>query len=617
MRPRLLIASAVIGAAIILVAILVRACHHGHHVAAPARPSATQRPVGVSHGVDAGTPVPVAAPPGQARAIAEVIEATGGVVSGRVIDGGTGAGVVNAELVFTSDAGATTIRSVQDGAFELAPQTPGTYELTAVTAPGFIPYAPELAHSSVRVQVVAKTAVRGVTIFLDPAVDYAGRVIDTSGGPVANARVKLAQTGEQVLEKLQSEWVTDALGAFTFHAPDDGILEAVSGTRRGWARIDRDVQLTKTLTIKLADAPALDATIRGRTVDPAGAPLADVLVRAEPDDKPGSTAVRATAFAVSADDGTFILDHLDRGPYTLVATAEDRAPVEQPHVMGGAHNVTLVLDAGLPIEGVVVTPEGNPVPAYTLLVERRTGLVRETVVERSIVDARGRFAVRVGKGSFELRVYAHGWATSPPVPVRAGAKDVKIVLAKGATLRGVVVDAQTGAPIAHAHVAREGDSGGASAQPANAGTLTREDGSFVLAGIPPGPFSLSIEAADYNPRLEAGLAATDGKELGPLRIALQKLAPGEQPKIELVGIGVKMSADDEVLRVDMVVPDSGAADAGIVVGDRITGIDGIPVTTLGLDGAVTRIRGLPGTTVSVTVQRGGRTFVVTRKPLRV
>jgi len=89
-------------------------------------------------------------------------------------------------------------------------------------------------------------------------------------------------------------------------------------------------------------------------------------------------------------DGTFTLERLDRTQYTIVAAAEDRAPAEQRHVAGGARDVTLVLDPGLPLAGVVVTPEGEPVPSYTLLVERRTGLVRQTVVERSIVAGKNR-----------------------------------------------------------------------------------------------------------------------------------------------------------------------------------------------------------------------------------
>lgn len=89
--------------------------------------------------------------------------------------------------------------------------------------------------------------------------------------------------------------------------------------------------------------------------------------------------------------------------------------------------------------------------------------------------------------------------------------------------------------------------------------------------------------------------------------------------MELVGIGVQLSADGEALRVDMVVPESGAAAAGIVQGDHIVAIDGVPVTTLGMDGAVGRIRGVAHTKVSVTLKRGEQTvpLVVERRPLRV
>jgi predicted metalloprotease with PDZ domain len=149
--------------------------------------------------------------------------------------------------------------------------------------------------------------------------------------------------------------------------------------------------------------------------------------------------------------------------------------------------------------------------------------------------------------------------------------------------------------------------------------VTRENGTFELTGIPAGPFTISIGAGDYNPRLEGGLVAADGGTLGPVKIALQKLAEGETPKVDLVGIGVKLSADGEMLRVDMVVPESGAAAAGIAVGDHIVTVDGVPVTTLGIDGTVTRIRGAAHTTVAIGIQRGQQVvpLVVERKPLRV
>src|SRR5690606_17419852 len=133
------------------------------------------------------------------------------------------------------------------------------------------------------------------------------------------------------------------------------------------------------------------------------------------------------------------------------------------------------------------------------------------------------------------------WAPSDPVAASAGTTDVTIELGAGATLHGVVLDADTGAPLEYARVVREGAGGGASAQPANARAGRRTDGTFALPGIPPGPSTISIVAGGYHPRLEGGLVATEGGTLGPIRLTLRKLAEGETPKLELVGIGVQLA----------------------------------------------------------------------------
>ncbi len=567
--------------------------------------------------------------PGQGRPILEDSAAAGGILAGRVINWSTGDGVPNAELTFTADAGAVTVRTHDDGVFELAPPAPDRFMLSAVASPGFLPYAPELAHSTVRVELAAGRAVRGITVFLFPAVDYHGRVLDLRGTPIAGARVRLlgTPTGEQAIEKLATEWSSDSTGAFTFHAADGAVLEATLGTARGWARLDDKVAITKQLVIEVGEAPARDATIRGTTIDPTGAPIADVLVRAEPErpmaaaepERPPSAAdTRATAFATSAADGSFALEGLDRGRYRVAAEIDGHAPAVQPQVAGGTRNVKLVLDGGLPIAGTVVTSDGNPVPAYTLLVMLRKGAARELVVARSIVDPRGRFDVRVAAGDYELVASATGWAPSPPAPVSAGTRDAKLVVTVGATLRGIVIDAADKSPLRYARVMREASGGGATPLPANAGTVTRADGSFELAGIPPGPVSITVGAGDYHPRVEAGLTAVDGAVLGPIVVPLTKVLEGEQPTLELVGIGCKLSARGEGLTADMVFPDSGAAAAGIVAGDVITAVDGMSVATIGLDGAISRIRGTAGTTVVITLARdtGPISLVVMRKKLR-
>jgi carboxyl-terminal processing protease len=103
-----------------------------------------------------------------------------------------------------------------------------------------------------------------------------------------------------------------------------------------------------------------------------------------------------------------------------------------------------------------------------------------------------------------------------------------------------------------------------------------------------------------------------------MKFELAKLKEGEEPRIDLVGIGVKLAAEGEALKVEMVAPESGAAAAGIVAGDLLVAVDGVPVTQLGIDGSVARIRGVAGTKLSVGVKRGEQvsTLVVERKPLR-
>lgn len=577
----------------------------------PAGPAAVANPVAPPKLVTPRSAEIAVAPirdprPGQGRAIVEAGEAAGGVLSGRVINWSTGDGVANAELTFTGDEGALTVRARDDGAFELAPTAPGHFILAAIAASGFLPYAPELLHSTVRVTLMRGRAVRGITVFLFPALDYQGSVVDARGKPVPNARVRLLGTpaGEQAIDKPQTEWTSDRDGRFTFHAADDAVLEATRGSARGWARLDGDVAITRRLTIAIGDAPARDATIEGRATDPSGAPVADALVRAAPTRSGQNT--RSSAFAISGVDGAFTIGGLDREAYDLAAQAEDHAPAEVENVPGGTRGVALVLDSGLPLGGQVVDGNGAPAPAFILLVHRRKGVARDLVLARSIVDPRGQFMVRVPKGDYELFASASGWAPSPPTHASAGATDVQLALSAGATLRGKVVASDDQAPLGYARVMREASGGGASAQPANAGTVTRPDGTFELTGIPPGPLSITIAAGGYNPRIEAAMAAADGATLGPITIALTRIAEGAEPSTELVGIGIQFTGDGDALLVNGIIPGGGAEAAGIAVGDRVIAIDGMPVEPLGVQGAVAKIRGAVGTTITVTLRRGDK-----------
>ena len=87
---------------------------------------------------------------------------------------------------------------------------------------------------------------------------------------------------------------------------------------------------------------------------------------------------------------------------------------------------------------------------------------------------------------------------------------------------------------------------------------------------------------------------------------------------EYVGVGITVQLEtDERIRV-MGLNDKGPAkEVGIEVGDYLYAVDGVPVTELGYEGAVAKVRGEIGKSVTLTVDRDGEllTFTMQRRAL--
>jgi carboxyl-terminal processing protease len=115
-----------------------------------------------------------------------------------------------------------------------------------------------------------------------------------------------------------------------------------------------------------------------------------------------------------------------------------------------------------------------------------------------------------------------------------------------------------------------------------------------------------IAADGFHAKIIGGLTARDGDELGPLEIELTRVAADDRPATEFVGIGLHLRTDGDVLSVFGVMPDSGAADAGVKVGDVVVAIDGEAAASIGFERVITRTYGAPGSTVTLTLRRGGR-----------
>lgn len=74
---------------------------------------------------------------------------------------------------------------------------------------------------------------------------------------------------------------------------------------------------------------------------------------------------------------------------------------------------------------------------------------------------------------------------------------------------------------------------------------------------------------------------------------------------EFGGLGIEVTMENNLVKVVSPIDDTPAAKAGLQPGDLITHLDGKPVTELTLNEAVDKMRGTPGTKITLTVRRGG------------
>ena len=74
---------------------------------------------------------------------------------------------------------------------------------------------------------------------------------------------------------------------------------------------------------------------------------------------------------------------------------------------------------------------------------------------------------------------------------------------------------------------------------------------------------------------------------------------------EFGGLGIEITAEDGLIRIITPLDDSPAFEAGLLPGDLVTRVDGESVRDLSATEAAKRIRGQPGTPVTVTIVREG------------
>lgn len=343
------------------------------------------------------------------------------------------------------------------------------------------------------------------------------------------------------------------------------------------------------------------SSVSGTVLDPDGRPVARAVVNC--DEKNLTT--------TTSEDGSFTL-----GPEAADCNAFAIHPgfnaSERTMLRGGDGNVLRLLRGGA-ISGVVVDESGSPVKNFLLAIESfspkgESGPSPGMGRSQQVADPSGQFTLgRLSPGRYVLTVSGEGRppTRSDGIDVEAGSttSNVRITLARGASLSGTVLDAESRKPVEGARVALDAiTTTGANAIKE---AVSDANGAYTLEGVPPGPFSIRIVKDGFRSKIVSGITTRGASSIRE-DVQLSPRGDGSAGNSEFGGVGAVLSASASGgVLVASVVPGGPAETAGLARGDRLLRIDGTDVSNKTMSDCVQLLRGAEGSRVTVAVERDG------------
>ena len=411
------------------------------------------------------------------RGIPELALVRGGVVEGRVLDGG-GNPLANA-----------TVRAVGTGAS--APEYSAAVEQDRLrrfsgrmSAP--VPVASKLTADPTFIP----RGELGVTTGPIPPIPPPGAQVATRQAAIDPA-VASAFVGEpEPLAHRAAIWTTGADGRFRIHGLPKGKVVVLAVAPNLAEGRSRTIALAAGETVTDVEITLTAGTIiTGRVTDQHGAPVAGAEIKATP-------AIGVPLSAFTDGDGRYKLGPL-AGTLELVATAyghgDARRTLELSPVRGTTpaeqrEDLTLVVADAI-LAGTIDDAAGATVAGAT--------------VEMLSSPHAGRRAVSGADGTFQLDMLPAGphrvrvtHPDYPPVELEAeastaGRTRARLRIPLGGAVTGVLLEAATGAPLAGMTITADGPGA------ATADATTDKSGLFTLGPLAPGAWKLAVKHPGY------------------------------------------------------------------------------------------------------------------------
>ncbi|QAS52292.1 carboxypeptidase regulatory-like domain-containing protein [Halobacillus litoralis] len=423
--------------------------------------------------------------PNETAVVNAILIADPGEITGQVLDSEANPLIGASVRVFPSSGLLPIATLVTDGtgSFSLSGLSPGSYNLIAT----FENYST----GQTGISVFSNQTSSSTIILLPNPATITGNVSSTSGNPISNASVRVLDQNESVL----GTTVTDEFGNYALSNLPPGNHQVIVSAP-GFSTVLGGIILTpgeqlNNVNFVLTPNPG---NIHGQVTDiTTGLPIIGAVTVA----RTVAGVPVVVASVVTDENGNYVIGGLAPGSYSISSSAVGYAITTVGALVESGQTTTadiaLSPEVGS-ISGVVTDEEGMPI--LNSIIEIKVFDQAGNLIQTVLGDSQGGFFITgLSPGTYQLSITASNYAatTVGALVESGGTTFLSVPLSPNpARIIGEVFDADTLAPISGAVVTVTDING----LPIT-NTVTDENGSFSIPGLPPTTVIVSAAATGY------------------------------------------------------------------------------------------------------------------------